>query len=440
MALCYNYNGDNMNFKYDEITINNVTFDIIIDEEGTRWYPFTKILKRVLKKDEDANKYRDTSFGKDLRLWAVKNPTPYVSELWYIKESALIRYLKNVKVNPYTEMTAKRVLALYGALEYFGIKRQERDNTYTVVKPTATEYSDWELLCFKFDPEVQLGIIWRRCDTCDRYFPYTKTYFQKNETEKEMTTCLECIGKTFEIKNKDIRKMQKYGREELIKYIDKENPVGLYLQLEKNPLPEELQFFQNKSRILQILKYVETRKVRWGKGSCYLSKIGKPINMHAKKLKNIIGKDFEIGTVKPLEKHTKQVPYEELTEVEKRVKERLEQEREEKRKAKKLRDTEYWKKKLRDETAAKRKENIENIFNMCEKNVKEYKLPSKLTQVLFPQSNVVYAFVTKKNIHFVTYEIPIEKKQIIIHKIPLRNDKFKKIKDELMEAFKENEN
>ena len=86
--ICYNHNGDSMNFKYEKITINKITFDIIIDEEGIKWYPFTKILKRVLKKDEDAQKYRDTSFGKDLRLWPLKNPTPYVSEVWYIKESA----------------------------------------------------------------------------------------------------------------------------------------------------------------------------------------------------------------------------------------------------------------------------------------------------------------------------------------------------------------
>ena len=49
--ICYNYNGDSMNFKYEKITINKITFDIIIDEEGIKWYPFTKILKRVLKKE-----------------------------------------------------------------------------------------------------------------------------------------------------------------------------------------------------------------------------------------------------------------------------------------------------------------------------------------------------------------------------------------------------
>ena len=49
--ICYNHNGDSMNFKYEKITINKITFDIIIDEEGIKWYPFTKILKRVLKKE-----------------------------------------------------------------------------------------------------------------------------------------------------------------------------------------------------------------------------------------------------------------------------------------------------------------------------------------------------------------------------------------------------
>ena len=201
-----------MNFKYEKITINKITFDIIIDEEGIKWYPFTKILKRVLKKDEDAQKYRDTSFGKDLRLWPLKNPTPYVSEVWYIKESALIKYLKNVKVNPYTKKTIKREMALHGALEYFGINRQERDNTYTIVRPTKKEYSEWELACFKFDPEISAGLIWKRCDTCERYFPYSKNYFQIIPKSQEMTTCLECKGQMFKNNNPDAQKMKELKR------------------------------------------------------------------------------------------------------------------------------------------------------------------------------------------------------------------------------------
>lgn len=132
---CYNQNGDNMDFKYEQITINYVTFDIIIDKEGTKWYPFTKVLKGFLK-DEDANKYINTSFDKYLRLWPVKNPTPLYTELWYINEKGLVRYLKNTKVNPYSDKTIKKRNGFTWSLDYFGIERQERNNTYTVVKPT----------------------------------------------------------------------------------------------------------------------------------------------------------------------------------------------------------------------------------------------------------------------------------------------------------------
>lgn len=437
--ICYNHDGDNMNFKYEEVTINNITFDIIIDEEGIKWYPFTKILKRVLKKEEDAQKYRDTSFGKDLRLWPLKNPTPYVSELWYIKESALIRYLKNVKVNPYTDKTIKREMALHGALEYFGIERQERDNTYTIVKPTKKEYSEWELACFKFDPEIAAGVIWKRCDTCERYFPYSKTYFQTIPKSQEMTTCLECNGQIFKNNNPDAQKMKELGREDLIKYLIKDDAIGLYERLEKKPFPEELRFFQSKSRILKVLEYIEKRRIKTGEGNFYLSKIAETLHMHTTRLKYIVNNDFEIGTVKPLSRHSSRTIYENLSDSDKQIRDLMNQEREERRKAKKIRDSEYWKKKLRDKNENKRKESEKEIINLCNNNVKKYKIPKEIAEWLFPQEEVVYAFATKKNIHFIVHNEPIEKKKIIIHKIPSRNTRFLNLEKNLKEAFKENE-
>lgn len=428
-----------MNFKYEKITINKITFDIIIDEEGIKWYPFTKILKRVLKKDEDAQKYRDTSFGKDLRLWPLKNPTPYVSEVWYIKESALIKYLKNVKVNPYTKKTIKREMALHGALEYFGINRQERDNTYTIVRPTKKEYSEWELACFKFDPEISAGLIWKRCDTCERYFPYSKNYFQIIPKSQEMTTCLECKGQIFKNNNPDAQKMKELKREDLIKYLIKDDAIGLYERLEKKPFPEELHFFQSKSRILKILEYIEERRIKTGEGNFYLSKIASTLHMHTTRLKYIVNNDFEIGTVKPLSRHSSRTIYENLSDNDKQIRDLMNQAREERRKAKKIRDTEYWKKKLRDENENKRKESEKEIIDLCDNNVKKYKIPKKITEWLFPQEEVVYAFATKKNIHFIVHNQPTEKRKIIIHRTPSRNTRFLKLEKELKEAFKENE-
>lgn len=428
-----------MNFKYEKITINKITFDIIIDEEGIKWYPFTKILKRVLKKDEDAQKYRDTSFGKDLRLWPLKNPTPYVSEVWYIKESALIKYLKNVKVNPYTKKTIKREMALHGALEYFGINRQERDNTYTIVRPTKKEYSEWELACFKFDPEISAGLIWKRCDTCERYFPYSKNYFQIIPKSQEMTTCLECKGQIFKNNNPDAQKMKELKREDLIKYLMKDDAIGLYERLEKKPFSEELHFFQSKSRILKILEYIEKRRIKTGEGNFYLSKIASTLHMHTTRLKYIVNNDFEIGTVKPLSRHSSRTIYENLSDNDKQIRDLMNQAREERRKAKKIRDTEYWKKKLRDENENKRKESEKEIIDLCDNNVKKYKIPKRITEWLFPQEEVVYAFATKKNIHFIVHNQPIEKRKIIIHRTPSRNTRFLKLEKELKEAFKENE-
>ena len=330
-------------------------------------------------------------------------------------------------------------MALHGALEYFGINRQERDNTYTIVRPTKKEYSEWELACFKFDPEISAGLIWKRCDTCERYFPYSKNYFQIIPKSQEMTTCLECKGQIFKNNNPDAQKMKELGREDLIKYLIKDDVIGLYERLEKKPFPEELRFFQSKSRILKVLEYLEERRIKTGEGNFYLSKIASTLHMHTTRLKYIVNNDFEIGTVKPLSRHSSRTIYENLSDNDKQIRDLMNQAREERRKAKKIRDTEYWKKKLRDENENKRKESEKGIIDLCDNNVKKYKIPKRITEWLFPQEEVVYAFATKKNIHFIVHNQPIEKRKIIIHRTPSRNTRFLKLEKELKEAFKENE-
>ena len=428
-----------MDFKFEEVIINNVTMDIIVDSDGTKWYPFTKILKKALKKDLDANKYRNTKWEKYLRLWPVKEPTEFISELWYIEEKGLIKFLKTTRVDPYSKYTAKREMALHRTMEYFGLERQERDKTYTVVKPTKKEYSDWEMTCFKYDPDVKIGIVWKRCIKCERYFPFTETYFKKEQDEEHTDTCLECLGQIFVNKNIDIQRMKELGREDLIKYIVKEDAIGLYEQLEKKPYPEIVYFFYSKSNIIKVLEYIEQRRIQTGEGNFYLSKISEVTNIHANKLNHIIDNDYEIGVTRPLTRHSTRTLYEDLDENDKHVRDLMLQARGERRRAKKFRDTEYRKAKKRKENAEKRRHEIENIIDLCDKNAKKYKIPKEFLEILCPDAKIKYAFATPKGIHILVEGEPKKNQMIHMYKLPKPCNFFKNLEKKLEKGFKEYE-
>ena len=425
-----------MDFKYETVTINKIDLNIIIDEEGVKWYPLSRFFQKVLLKAEEAKNFNKTAISKDMRLWPIKEPTPAVTNIWYIKESTLIKILKNIQVNPYTEKTIDRERALHGALKYFGIKRQDRGNMYTVVTPTPKEYSEWEMLCFEFDNDIKANIIWKMCDKCKRYFPCSKYYFQSETYAKITNTCLECCGEELINKNPDIQAMKNFNRMELVKYIREDKPVALYKEIEKEHFPYELHFFYNRSRVLEVLKYIEGRKRITGEGGFYISKIASTLNMHTNKLKYIIGDSYKIGSTGPLPEHVYRYIPDDLTEEEKRKKEFHERNKEERKKAKRKRDIENYKERQRMKHAIKMQEETKKIIKWCEENDFE-SLPKSVLSKYF--TGLEYAFITPSGIHILTHE-PQEAKKIFIHKIPLKIDGFNRVQKEMEEAKKEYEN
>lgn len=423
-----------MDFKYETITINKVDLNIIIDEDGIKWYPLSRFFQKVLLKAEEAKNFNKTAISKDMRLWPIKEPTPAVTNIWYIKESTLIKILKNIQVNQYTNKTIERERALHGALKYFGINRQDRGNMYTVVNPTKKEYTEWELLCFQFDNDINANIIWKMCEKCGRYFPCSKYYFESETYAKITNTCLECCGEELKNKNGDIQAMKDLNRMELLPYILKDDPVGLYIEIEKKHFPYELHFFNNRSRILEILKYIENRKRVTGEGGFYLSKIATVLHMNTNRLKYIVGNSYEIGVTGPLPQHAYRYIPDDLTEEERKKKEFLERNSEERKKAKRKRDIENYKERKRSEHALKIKKEINELIDWCNDNKFESLSKTSYSKFL---PGVEYAFITPKGIHILTYQEPDEKMKIYIHKIPIKLNKFDKLKTEIKEVKKE---
>lgn len=426
-----------MELKREIIYINGVDLEIVIDEEGNKWYPVTRLFKKVLLKRDKTYRYVKQEIGEDMRYWPVVNSyNPKITHIWYMSEKALINLLKRIEVSPYSERTIERERALHGALKYFGIKRQERSNTFTVVEPTKKEYNDWELLCFKYDKDINANIIWRACNKCRRYFPYSKYYFEMKTYAQIGDTCLECKGEEFKNKNRDIQTLKDEGRMDLLPYILKDKPVELYKKIRNDRLPFELDYFHNQSRILQILAYLESERRVTGEGGFYLSNIASVLNIHLRKLKNIVDGKYEIGIEGPLPQHKYLYIPDNLTEEERRKREFLEQTSAERKAAKRKRDIEIYKKNLRNKTIQKRKENTAELLDYCRKNM-ECIGTKDLYEKILPGATLM--FMTPKGLHILTYEQPIDKMKVYIHRIPVTPTKIKKMTESMKEVQKEYE-
>ena len=155
-----------MDYKTETIYINGVELEIIIEADGTKWYPVTQFFKKVLLKKNEANDFANKQIAKKMKAFPYESSFKNVSYRWYMDEATVKKVLQNIKVDPYSEKTIARERALFGAQDYFGIKRkQEPKNMYAMITPTKKDYTEWELLCFQFDTDLLAHIIWKMCDT-----------------------------------------------------------------------------------------------------------------------------------------------------------------------------------------------------------------------------------------------------------------------------------
>ena len=43
--------------------------NVIIDNDGVKWYPMSRFFQQVLKKAEEAKNFHNTAISKNMRLW-----------------------------------------------------------------------------------------------------------------------------------------------------------------------------------------------------------------------------------------------------------------------------------------------------------------------------------------------------------------------------------
>lgn len=419
-----------MEYKREIITINNASIEIIIDDQGIKWYPLSEFFKKVLKKNESASSFAKTELSKNMKQFTFNASNPLMPYRWYINEAALVLILKNIRVDGYSEKTIEREMALARAKEYFGIKiKTNAKNMYGMIKPQKKDYSEWEMICFEFDTDVMAHIVWKMCDTCGRYFPNSKHYFKTRGYYYQLeNTCLECCGQEFESMNRDVQAFKITNRLELIKYLRKDDPIGLYQEMKKKHFPYELLYFNNRTRLLMLVDFLNSeRKVNNDNSGFYLRSIGIVLNMTTNKLKNIIG-DYEIGINHPLPIHKEKTGFNELTEEEKRKRILVEHTAEEKKKIKRKRDSQIYLRRQLEKRDMERQQEINDLIDWC-KTEFPINIPSDYLRDAFP--SVEYAFITPKALHVIVHDKYEHPQKIKVHRLPRGVDVNKSMRKKL---------
>lgn len=256
MKKCYSLNGDNMNY----ININGVDVRYIKQEDGTRWYALTDIVKKILFKDQNPqainNKIKDETkvkifYEDEYRSRSGKG-------LAYIEHEALKEMLPGIytKLSDYNaSIKENAVYKLYSFLN--GVEPME--SLYAHIYPSGQVYSSWEMLCFKTDPEVSGGILWKKCLTCNKYYPNSMFYFVSSGYDTLACQCLQCAGYELFSQSYDMQALKYYKRLDLARYILSNDAPGLYNEFIEKPFPIALEIFKNADNIINIIYRLEQK-------------------------------------------------------------------------------------------------------------------------------------------------------------------------------------
>lgn len=413
-------------YTIEHETINGVDLEVRIDEEGVKWYPLSRFIKRVLLKDEKAKDFiKSEKISQNIMYVPLDTTNPIVTHLWYINEPTLKYILKNIDVSQYTKRTIAKEEALHGALKYFGIKREDRGKMYTFITPTKEEYSEWELLCFQCDEDVKSEVIWKMCINCGRYFPNTKNYFRSLTYKKLENTCLICEGNELKSANPDLQTLKDCDRMDLVKCIVKDDPIGFYEKVKNNPVNHELEYFKRGTRLVEVLKYIEKKRRITGAGGFYMANLSKTFGMSTIKMKYVIGDSFEIGVRHPLPQHAYRYIPDDLTEEEKEQRKIIEDEAKRRKKESKRKNAENTKAASRKKTKERRENALNELLKWCKENY-----PNSISKSYF-SFNVFYAFIREDKMHIIAFDRPKKYIPSRVYVIPSVGSNFDALKREV---------
>lgn len=296
-------------FEQAYITINQNQIPVLKDENNINWYPMKMFFERILFRPADIKSYRDSEFSKYMQVieFIFNNEfSNKPTKTWFVNEKGLKIILKNINTGQKHKIRARiREQYLYEACLFFNIQRPDVRPKYKKQVTDLSEYDEWTKICLETDFEISEKTVWKRCNSCNKYFPNNKKYFNtktlKNKQKVLRSTCKKCHNKNFKSTNPDIQKQYNIGGVELINSIKKRHYLKSFQILMEKSSSYVPPLFYDKNTLIQLIKYIKKEIIKNDKSKYNLKYISQFIKISPLKMSQIIGNDLKIGTLKSLE-------------------------------------------------------------------------------------------------------------------------------------------
>ena len=281
-------------------TIGNKEIKLVIDDDGTRWYPLKRFYHDFLYRTFNIAQYRDTTFIDYMKVFELETEQGQKYKAWYCTEEGIKLIIRNIPLKTNNKQFGElQQIGLKTMLEYFNIKRAKKlrpQIAYMVLQGERYKYDKWELICFDNDPLLGKQTPWQLCSECDKYFPHTHDYFYKRTNGELDTKCKECCGGRLKCHNELLDEYYTQGGIQLIEAINKYDVIGAFKAIHnKNPKSTYTpNLFRNQRLMIRLINYLRPKYFKEEQDFTYYN-ISKFFNMKPQEIKALTNDYFRIG-------------------------------------------------------------------------------------------------------------------------------------------------
>lgn len=285
--------------KVVEEQIGNRVIKIIIDNNGTKWYPLKRFYHDFLYRTFNIAQYRDTTFIDYMKVFELETNQGQKYKAWYCTEDGIKLIIKNIPLKTNNkEFGELQEMGLKLMLEYFGLKRAKELRpkiAFMVLQGERYKYSKWDLICFDNDIFLGKETPWQLCTVCDKYYPYTPDYFYR-ERNKLKCMCKNCCGGRLKCSNSIIENYYIEGGVELIEAIEKNRPVQAFKAIhKKNPKSTYTpKLFKSSPAMIRIIEHIRSKYLTEEQDFTYYN-ISKFFDMKPQEIRTLVNDHFGIG-------------------------------------------------------------------------------------------------------------------------------------------------
>lgn len=300
------------NYEESYIIMNKNKIPKLIDTEGIEWYPLTYLFNKGLARHYKAKDFVETNVEKYMQvLWYKFEKSNSINRTWFINSNGVKYILRNIKTsfsnNP--ELDYKKEILLDEAFIAFGINRKNRELIYAKLDWNKVNYGEWIKYCFNSDKDLTSDTIWRWCEKCHRYFPYTTNYFGSHKSRQKNTimhtTCKECEGLDFISSDANVNAMRENLDTSFIPLYLEKNYYELFKHLVIANKNYNISVFNDYLLVTNLISKIKEDK-DFDPGDYYMQYFSHALDISFERLKETILKsNIKIGTKSPLEEDKK---------------------------------------------------------------------------------------------------------------------------------------